>query len=116
MLYARIPCKIRKQSGTDVYGQAAYGDPAEAMCAVVKLDASAIKTSVRTDSSASRGSAEEVAPVGKLLFPPIYDVAIGDLVLVHGLTVKVKSVQPRFAVFGGVDHNEVDLMATENVF
>lgn len=117
MLYARTRCKIRKSTGDrDIYGQDIYGEPADALCAVVKLDAGALKTSVRTDSSASRGNAEEIAPVARLLFPPVYDVAVGDLVKVMEFVMEVKSVQPRVAVFGVIDHFEVDLAATEALF
>lgn len=116
MLYARTPCRIRKFLETDLYGQPSYGASSEAMCAVVKLDVSAMKTSVRTDSSASRGNAEERVSVGRLLFPATQQIAIGDLVNLMGYTVEIMSVQPRLTVFGALDHFEADLATAEVEF
>ncbi|CAO3459770.1 hypothetical protein [Azospirillum argentinense] len=113
-LYARTPCQIIPAGLFDEYGTPALGAAQDALCAVVKFDLAAAKTSVRTDSSASRGTAEEIVPAIRLLFPTLYPIRIGDRVRLFGALVEASSVQPRLAVSGEHDHNQVDCIATES--
>lgn len=76
---------------------------------VVTLDLEAQQTSVRADSSASRGNAEERVTKARFLFPAKFEPQIGDEVLVHGIKTRVVSVFPRFFVLRNkVDHYQVD--------
>lgn len=109
-LRATVPCSITKTVGYDVYGKEQLGDSYTAKCAVVKLTQVSEATSVRTDSSASRGAGREIIADARLLFPKTTDVGIDDKVEVMGVELKVLSVFPRTTIGGKHDHNQVDLM------
>lgn len=115
MLYARVPCTLARPTANNLYGQRGYAAPGAALCQVVKLNAGAAKTSVRTDSSASRGSAEEFVADAVLLFPALYDVAVGTLVTIKGLTLEIKTIERRFTVAGDLDHYEAALVVAKGV-
>ncbi len=78
-------------------------------CGVVILIGRTVKTTVRADSSASRGSAEEDVNVAKILFPAYVTIRKGDRFEVSDETLRVTGVQPRRAVTGVLDHYEVEL-------
>ena len=80
-------------------------------CAVVKLEQTSEKSSVRADTSASRGNANEITAAARLLFLPPVDIAMDDIVVIRGIKLKVVNKQTRFDVFGRHDHNQVDLNA-----
>ncbi|BBI61676.1 hypothetical protein HSBAA_29820 [Vreelandella sulfidaeris] len=67
------------------------------------------QTSVRADSSASRGRGQEVEANSIVLLPPTLPIAMGDLVEVMGYSFEVESIQPRLNIMGRHDHNEVGL-------
>lgn len=92
----------------DRYGQPVIAAPRSARCAIVTLRASSEKTTVRADSSASRGSARETVVDARLLFLPIEAVQVNDVVVVAGISVRVIGVFPRFDIGGRHDHDEVD--------
>lgn len=81
-------------------------------CAIIKLDLMRSKTAVRQDSSASRGQASEEEANVRLLFPPSFDIRIGDLVALNVAPqdmLRVLSVMPRLDIAGRLDHFQVDL-------
>lgn len=104
-------CTLSKAGDLDVYGQYTMGAPVELMCAVVKLSVKSQKTSVRADSSASRGNAREIVSDAALLFLPGVDIGIGDKITVQGIDLEVSEILPRFDLRGDLDHNQIGLMA-----
>jgi hypothetical protein len=111
MFLPNRPCQIRKRIPSfNVYGEPedGYAPPVDALCGIVKLTFGVDQTSVRTDSSASRGNADEITADARLLFRPLYDIALGDMIVAEGRTLKVVDVQPRIAVIGRLDHYQVD--------
>ena len=100
-------CVVYSNSKTDVYGRTVRGGGRSERCSVVKLVASAVKTSVRADSSSSRGAAQEVVSDAILLFLPSASIKIDDKVEIAGFSLRVSGVHPRFNVRGVHDHNEV---------
>ena len=104
----KIPCTITKASSTDVYGQEVFGPSKRVKCAIVTLDANSIKTSVRADSSASRGNADQITVKAVLLFSPKVDITFGDKISVSGVDLKVVGRFPRYTVMGVLDHIQVD--------
>ena len=78
-------------------------------CSVLKLDLAVAKSSVRVDSSASRGYAHEQVVVGRLLFSKFEKLAVGDRVDLMGVSLKVASCMPRISVTGDLDHYQVDV-------
>lgn len=110
MIKPNVSCQIESVTSRDLYGAEKLSKPRQSFCNVVRLVNLSVKTSVRADSSASRGSSEEIQSTSRLLFLPIEKIDIGDKVEIAGFTLKVDSIQPRFTVAGAHDHNEVDLV------
>src|SRR5688500_397345 len=110
MFIPNVPCKIQRRTGTSVYGKAQFGPAEPAMCGVVRLEEMSEQTSVRADSSASRGSAMEDKILSRILLPGHVHLKQGDLVMVSGFTMVVQSVWPRFAIDGRQDHWQLDLL------
>lgn len=95
---------------TDAYGQKSFGAAVTVRCASVSLKVKSEKTSVRADSSASGGQAEETLGTARFLFLPGV-VKLDDRVTVLGVRFRVLSVFPRISVGGKHDHDEVDCEA-----
>lgn len=107
-LIPNIDCTIVKAGTFDVYGQPQLGEVIETRCSIVKLVSAREKTSVRADSSASRGNAVEIVADARLLFPVGSDIVNGDKVVVAGVSLRVDSVFPRHDIYGVLDHIQVD--------
>lgn len=103
--------QIASVIGRDVHGRTLWGDYRPCPFGIVNLDVGALKTSVRADSSASRGSADEtVAMRAKILIAPEISVNQGDRFLFEDATYVVASTHKRRSVSTGqVDHIEVGL-------
>ena len=108
MFRPNLDCRIQFVPGTDVYGQPKPTTYRKERCSVVKLVLSATKTPVRADSSASRGSAEEVQAESVILLQATTKVKIGDLIQVSGVTLKVAGMFPQHDAGGRLDHYEVN--------
>lgn len=101
-------CIINISSGkTDVYGQPLPSRRTKERCAVVKLELTNLQTSVRTDSSASRGNAMELVANAILLFPKSTIANIDDVIEIAGAKLKIVSKHPRYSVTGDLDHFEI---------
>ena len=105
---ANTTCKIARRAGNDAYGQPVFGAWERAVCGIVKFDIASEKTSVRTDSSASRGNAREIQASVRLLFPTFHKVAIGDKIEMLDVRLRVVAAFPRLDVAGKLDHYQVD--------
>jgi hypothetical protein len=102
-------CKLyRRTDKQDVYGNYSYKAPVTVPCTVTLMDLNVKKTSVRADSSASRGRAEEEIGLARLLFPASTVVNEGDVVSVDGEVLEVIRLFPRRDVLGRPDHLQVD--------
>lgn len=104
-----LDCKIAKRTGTNVYGEETLGAPKAARCAIIELKLTVDRSSVRADSSASRGSAQEYQGTAKMLFPATIDLARDDQVQVLTHKLRVVSIFPRHSLNGVLDHYEVEL-------
>lgn len=102
-------CFVSKRSGFDEWGREQYGSKSRVACSVVRLKVSREKSSVRADSSASRGRAREVQSDSIVLLPPTFAVEIGDKLEIMGFSLEVESLEPRLNIMGRHDHNEVGL-------
>lgn len=105
----RISCTITPTIGFDKYGAEQLGTLVKAKCTIISLSLKQEPTSVRTDSSASRGSAAERVSEARLLFAPGL-AAIDSKVEVHGRSLRIIAIDPRYTVGGTHDHDEVDLV------
>lgn len=108
LLY-RVPCQIARATGQfDSSGNELYGPNRPARCAVVKLNSRSEKSTVRADSSGSRGAAQEVLPDIVLLFKAGNAPDLEDRITVDGVKVRVTARMPRYLVTGAIDHYQVE--------
>lgn len=98
---------LKKTSRRTLTGKDQYEPARPVPCGIVRLDANVAPTTVRSDSSASRGAATQTVAAAKLLFPPRFAISNGDVLIVRGVKIEVVGVQPRLDVIGKLDHNEV---------
>jgi len=109
MFKPNVNCIISAASGeTDLYGQPVPARRVRERCAVVKLNIVNVKSAVRADTSASRGSARELHADAVFLLTKTTCANIDDIIEVAGQVLKIKSKFPRFDVQGVLDHYEVD--------
>ena len=104
-----LDCLLRERTGTNVYGEETLGQAVKSRCSIIQLKIQSLKSSVRADSSATRGSAREVTAEGTLLFPTTSPVKLDDQVEVAGYKLRVVSVFPRHNLQGVFDHLEVEV-------
>lgn len=101
---------LRAVAGRDVHGRPSWGEERVCAFAIVNLDVGALKTSVRADSSASRGSADETAAMNAVVLMPAHtQLKIGDLFTFEEAKFLVKNIHPRRGVTGKLDHLQVAL-------
>jgi len=94
----------------DVHGRPTWGEATPCAFAIVNLDVGALKTSVRADSSASRGSADETAAMNAVILMPAHtQIKIGDLFGFEDAKFLIKNIHPRRSVTGKLDHLQVAL-------
>lgn len=102
-------CLISKRDDdTDEFGQVTFGHKQKERCAVVTFTIGREKTTVRADSSGSRGNAQEITADIRLLFKHNSIIAIGDKVELLGYSLSVLSKFPRHSISGRLDHYQVD--------
>lgn len=108
MFRPNLTCQVSSVEGTNLYGKETYTAWVDKKFSIVKLEQASQKTSVRTDSSATRGSAQEILTDARFLFPKDVELVAGDRIKFGGFTLVVVSVFPRHHVNGQLDHWQVD--------
>lgn len=106
MLNSNNTCRIETVSGFNVHGEPTFSAPVTERCAVVKLLRILAKTTVRADSSSSRGHGDEKLSESKILLQGETIADLGDRLTVLSVTLKVVSLVPRQDVSGYIDHYE----------
>lgn len=110
MFQPNLVGKLARLVGRDVHNRATYTAPSDCPFGAVNLDVGSQKTSVRADSSASRGSADEIAAMrAKILVPAWIPIKIGDKFMFDGMTFQIATTHTRRSVMGSVDHIECDM-------
>jgi hypothetical protein len=99
---------LLKRTGRDKHAREIFAPASDVRIAIVRRITRIGKTTVRQDSSASRGAAEETLADIKILIKPTA-IAKDDRMIIDGDTFRVVEVHPRYTVYGGLDHYEVDL-------
>lgn len=110
MVIFGVKCVVTKQGGHDVYGEKVAGASFSEKCAVVKLTEKQFRTTVRVDSGATRGGAEESRADAVLLMNKKSKVQVEDAVemLEEEVTLIVISKRARYNVAGKLDHYEIE--------
>lgn len=107
MFKPNLDCVIRQKAGSDVYGMPTYGARKKERCAIVKKVLRSDKTSVRADSSASRGNARELEADVLILVNPNTTAQIDAIIDVVGDQFRVMSKHGRYSIAGTLDHYEL---------
>lgn len=110
MVIYGVKCVVVKPGGYDGYGERLPGVRHQDKCAVVKIDERQQGSTVRVDSGATRGGAEERRAEAVLLMPPSSKVALDDVLEVAGIASKFRVIgkRSRFTVGGRLDHFQVE--------
>ena len=101
---------LKRKTGVNIYGVASYDRGTPVPIGVVRLEVMSDPTSVRADSTASRGSAMEETALSRVLLSRNVKVARGDVLVIDGVELVVQSIWPRYAVSGALDHVQLDLL------
>ena len=102
--------QLFNSGGRDVHSRQSWNEAVACPFAIVNLDVSSEKTTVRADSSASRGAADQrVTNRATILVVKTLRVEIGNKFEFEGIAYLVASVHKRRSVFGKVDHIECGL-------
>lgn len=102
--------RLSRLTGRDVHSRAIYAATTDCPFAPVNMLIDAQKTSVRADSSASRGSADEMAAMrAKILVASYVTIDIGDRFEFDGQIFRIKAKHTRRSVSGEIDHFECDM-------
>lgn len=108
-------CKIRRRTTYNTpYGEPQFESVTTLRYALVRFDTKIDDTTVRADSSATRGNIKEYKASGRILVDKNEKVGYGDLVIIHGKVFSIKEVEPRINVQGALDHWECDLEKAED--
>lgn len=103
-----VPCEIRKFLGYDAFGAPQLGAKIREKCDVVTLKVEYEHTTVRADSSGSRGHGEEPRSKNRLLMSPKTKLDLNDQLTVAGVVLRITSKHARFDVTGKLHHWEVE--------
>jgi len=116
-LRPKYPCRIIKSiSSYDRFGRPQFRQQRiKTRCDVVYIREGSETTTVREDSSASRGRSEEYYSDARLMLHAREQLRVGDLIevdaygeLFEKLTLEVMRIQRRVDVHGRMHHMEVD--------
>lgn len=99
-------CVIIKNTGYNVYGEPIRATRITEPCALLNAGVAMKKSSVRADSSASRGNAQEITADHWLILTAQTQAEIDDLIEIHGIQVKINQLIPRYGLNGQHDHTE----------
>lgn len=111
MFRANTFCQLQPRKGFDEYGDPSFGPSNRIKCAVVRLARSSTPSSVRADSSGTRGKADQLESDAVILMPPTAEPPMGAKVTILGITLEIVGMQPRLNIMGRLDHYEVSLNA-----
>lgn len=101
---------LQRNNGFDVYARPSYAPATPIKFGAINLATLTQPTTVRADSSASRGAAdEEVSRTAKILVPRDVAIGAGDRFTFKGVSFVVIGVHERISVLGVHDHTEVNL-------
>ncbi len=104
---------LHRFSAHDLYGVATYAGARQVGVGIVRLSSGVVRSSVRADSSASRGRSEEPQILGEVLLEAAANPGPDDKLVLRNISYRVISAEPRFDLLGNVAHHQVVLGALE---
>jgi hypothetical protein len=112
----RIAYLRRKSKNTDMYGQYTYGQKEAVHYGLVRYNTLMEDSTVRADSSATRGNIKEFHSTGRVLIAKKFNPSFGDLIVVENKVFEIKGVEPRFNILGLLDHWQCELEKYEDLY
>lgn len=110
MFKANLVGTLRRGKGYDIHARRKLGEAELCPFSPVSLDVTSGKTTVRADSSASRGSAdEERVRQARIMVPIFLDPKIGDVFGFGGREYEILSVHERTTAYGRPHHFDCTL-------
>ncbi|KLU17146.1 MULTISPECIES: hypothetical protein [Xenorhabdus] len=97
----------RKSETLNIYGEPELQFAGKSPVGIVRFIQAYDRSSVRADSSASRGKADIELFDAVLIFPEKTKLNIDDVLLVEGVKLEIKSIHNRFGLRGKEGHFEV---------
>ncbi|WJW83865.1 hypothetical protein QU516_17140 (plasmid) [Moellerella wisconsensis] len=105
--YQSTATVYRKSRKLDIYGQPTLSFAGKYPVGFIRFIKAYDKTSVRADSSASKGKADITLFDAAFVMPKSSRLEIDDILLVEGVKLEVKSIHDRFGLRGKEGHYEV---------
>lgn len=102
-----------RSANANNFGRFTYTKRKGVPCAIVYLNVSAQKSSVRADTSGSRGQADQMQGDARILIPKTLVVEEGDVFFKDRLWLEVIEAEPRRNVLGQLDHYQIELKKIE---
>lgn len=102
-----VKCMVESIDGFDGFGQPKFTEPRPSKCAIVKHEVSTQQSTVRADSSSTKGHAFENIANFIGLFLPTEHIQKEDIVEVLGQKFRIIGIHTRLTVTGKIDHKEV---------
>jgi hypothetical protein len=102
-------CVIVLPGERDGYGQMQPGSRVKERCFLARVQRRSEKSTVRADSSASRGAAQENLITGQVLLAATTRAVIGAIVEAHNLKLKIVGMGERANLRGQLDHYVADV-------
>jgi hypothetical protein len=100
--------RVQRSAGYTLHGQPKPGRWTSEGCTVLLLRAQGQRTSVRADSSASRGASDEPIADARLLVGPDTAARLNDRIELLGLQLRVTAKEPQLDIFGAIDHYRIE--------
>lgn len=98
---------VYRKGGMNIYGESKYQFVRSTKVGVVNFTEGVVRSSVRADSSGSRGKADVETFNAVLIVPLAADVKLGDVLVMSGTKLLVASVERRWGLRGRPGHLEV---------
>jgi hypothetical protein len=109
MFKPNVPCSISRADGKhDLYGKSTPKEVAKERCAIIKMTNLAQHSSVRQDTSPSRGSAMQLESDATLAFLPTTVLELDDVISVAGFQLRVRGKSPKYSLQGTLDYYLVE--------
>jgi hypothetical protein len=110
MLRPNLYCTIEKHvaDGHNVFGEEVLSPAVREPCAIVKLRHQSQHTTVRADSSGSRGHGDEFLTNNKILLMANTIADLNDKMVIQGVSIRIISKFPRHHINGTLDHYEIE--------
>ncbi|WP_062120529.1 hypothetical protein [Aureimonas sp. AU40] len=102
---------LARSTGYDFHAQPSFGRDEDVRYASIHINQILSSTTVRADSSASRGAADEIVAKATVLFPAKVEPNVNDRFRDRDFPqlFRVTKVEPRYNVAGQIDHWQCDL-------